>query len=140
VAGPTDVLGQGFAWLEQQRIRFLTRPVLYRRLSSGGPALEVSAAATVGTTVFRLDIGPGITERIEARDYLIAAADLALLPGFSQPQRGDRVIEDGGPLAVATVRYHYEVIAPGREPVWRWSDPNRRCYRIHTKLVLTEPL
>lgn len=125
-----DVLGSGLAWLERQRQQFLTRPVRYRRV-----AQEVPASATVGTTIFRLDVGPGITERIEARDFLIAATDLAGLTGFTQPQRGDRVIEDD-----ATTRQHYEVIAPGHEPVWRWSDPNRACYRIHTKLVKTETL
>lgn len=125
-----DVLGSGLAWLERQRQQFLTKPVRYRRA-----AQEVAASATVGTTIFRLDVGPGITERIEARDFLIAATDLAALTGFGQPQRGDRVIEDD-----ATTRHHYEVIAPGHEPVWRWSDPNRACYRIHTKLVKTETL
>ena len=125
-----DVLGSGLAWLERQRQQFLTKPVRYRRA-----AQEVAASATVGTTIFRLDVGPGITERIEARDFLIAAADLIALTGFGQPQRGDRVIEDD-----ATTRHHYEVIAPGHEAVWRWSDPNRACYRIHTKLVKTETL
>jgi len=125
-----DVLGQGLAWLERQRQQFLTKPVRYRRATQ-----EIAASATVGTTIFRFDVGPGITERIEARDFLIAATDLAALPAFQQPQRGDRVIEDD-----ATTRHHYEVIAPGHEPVWRWSDPNRACYRIHTKLVKTETL
>ena len=125
-----DVLGKGLAWLERKRTQFLTRPVRYRR-----GLQEINAAATIGTTIFRLDIGPGITERIEARDFLIAATDLAVLPAFQQPQRGDRVIETD-----ATHRHSYEVIAPGHEPVWRWSDPNRACYRIHTKLVKTEML
>ena len=130
-----DVLGSGLAWLERQRQQFLTKPVRYRRATQ-----EVAASATVGTTIFRLDVGPGITERIEARDFLIAATDLAALPGFIQPQRGDRVIEDDAQISGVAVRHHYEVIAPGHEPVWRWSDPNRACYRIHTKLVKTETL
>ena len=32
-----------------------------------------------------------------------------------------------------------EVMAPGREPHWRWSDVNRLVYRIHTKHIGTEP-
>ncbi len=113
-----DLLGAGLDWLDRQRERLLTRPVRYRR-----GAQEVAVPATVGRTVFRLDTGPGVTERIEARDYLIAATHLA---GFGLPLRGQRHL--------------YEVLAPGREPHWRWSDPNRRCYRIHTKHLTTEDM
>jgi len=123
----SDLLGAGFAWLDQQRERFLTRSVTYSRGSQA-----VTVPATIGHTVFRLDTGPGVTERIEARDYLIAAAHLA---GFGLPRRGDQVIEEA-----AGQRHTYEVLAPGREPHWRWSDPNRRCYRIHTKHLTTEDL
>jgi hypothetical protein len=122
-----DLLSAGLDWLEQQRERFLTRPVRYRR-----GAQEVAVPATVGRTVFRLDTGPGVTERIEARDYLIAATHLA---SFGLPLRGDRVIEEGGGQ-----RHLYEVLAPGREPHWRWSDPNRRTFRIHTKHLSSEAI
>lgn len=122
-----DLLGAGLDWLDQQRERFLTRPVRYRR-----GAQEVAVPATVGRTVFRLDTGPGVTERIEARDYLITAAHLA---AFGLPSRGDQVTEEAGGQ-----RHTYEVLAPGREPHWRWSDPNRRCYRIHTKHLTTETI
>jgi hypothetical protein len=126
-----DLLGAGLDWLEQQRERFLTRPVRYRRPASGGAtAQEVAVPATVGRTVFRLDTGLGVTERIEARDYLIAATHLV---GFGLPLRGDRVIEEAGGQ-----RHLYEVLAPGREPHWRWSDPNRRTFRIHTKHLTSE--
>ncbi len=122
-----DLLGAGLDWLDQQRERFLTRPVTYRR-----GAQEVAVPATVGRTVFRLDTGPGVTERIEARDYLIAATHLA---AFGLPSRGDQVIEEAGGQ-----RHTYEVLAPGREPHWRWSDPNRRCFRIHTKHLTSEAI
>jgi hypothetical protein len=29
-------------------------------------------------------------------------------------------------------------MAPGGEPVWRWSDPYHQVYRIHTKCVSEE--
>ena len=32
----------------------------------------------------------------------------------------------------------FEVMAPGGEPVWRWSDPYHQVYRIHTKCVSEE--
>ena len=121
----TDLLGTGLAWLERQRATFLAKPVTYRRGSQG-----LAVQATVGKTTFEVLSAGGVLERIESRDYLIAAADLA---AFGLPQRGDRVIEDSG-----GGRHTAEVLAPGREPHWRWSDVNRTCYRIHTKHLQTE--
>jgi hypothetical protein len=122
-----DLLGAGLAWLDQQRERFLTRLVRYRR-----GAQEAAVPATVGRTLFRLEMGTGAVERIEARDYLIGSAHLA---AFGLPQRGDRVIEEA-----CGQRHTYEVLAPGREPHWRWSDPDHRTYRIHAKHLTMEDL
>lgn len=41
-----DLLGAGLDWLDRQRERFLTRPVIYRR-----GAQEVTVSATVGRTL-----------------------------------------------------------------------------------------
>ena len=121
-----DLLRDGFDWLDRQRERFLARTIRYRR-----GALEAEQLATIGRTVFRLDVGMGVTERIEARDYLISAASFS----FGVPARGDRISEDADGR-----RHTYEVLAPGGEPPWRWSDPHRRCLRIHTKYLSTEVL
>ncbi len=122
-----DLLDTGLAWLNGQRERFLTKPVIYRR-----GVQEIEVPATLGRTVFRLDVGMGVTERVEARDYLIGAEHLT---GFDQPKPGDRIIEDRDGQ-----RHTAEVMAPGGEPAWRWSDPDRRIYRIHTKHLSTEAL
>jgi hypothetical protein len=122
-----DLLRDGLDWLDRQRDRFLAREIRYRRGS-----LVALLRATVGRTVFRLDVGMGATERIEARDYLISASTFA---GFGLPERGDRIIEDEDGK-----RHTYEVLALGGEPPWRWSDPHRRCLRIHTKYLTTEVL
>ena len=122
-----DLLDAGLAWLDRQRERFLTRPVVYRR---GGQEAEVPA--TIGRTVFRLETGMGAIERIEARDYLIGVEHLT---SFDQPRSGDRIVEDRDGQ-----RHTVEVMAPGGEPAWRWSDPDRRVYRIHTKHLMTETL
>lgn len=121
-----DLLRDGLGWLDRQRERFLARTVRYRR-----GALEAVLLATIGRTVFRLDIGMGVTERIEARDYLISTTSYP----FGVPLRGDRISEDDDGK-----RHTYEVLAPGGEPPWRWSDPHRRCLRIHTKYLTTEVL
>lgn len=135
----TNLLGIGLAWLETQRVRHLTIPVTYRRPATGGggsgsgsAARELTVPATVGSTTFEVVSAAGVLERIESRDYLIGAAALAAL---GPPQRGDQVIEVTG-----GARHTAEVLAPGREPHWRWSDVNRTCYRIHTKHLLTETL
>ncbi|MBA3936827.1 MAG: hypothetical protein H0X38_05145 [Planctomycetes bacterium] len=104
--------------------------------------MDLLVPATVGGTIFRVDLGMGLIERIEARDYLIAAD--ALGP-FGLPLRGDRISEDllglgQGPGQSAVIRHTAEVLAPGREPHWRWVDATRLAYRIHTKHLSTEPI
>ena len=125
-----DLLEQASTWLEEQRSAFATRSISYER----GTDLAI-VPATVGRTVFRTDDSYGAQIRTETRDYLILAADL-VLPGIGPtlPQRGDRIRETAGtgrPLV-------YEVMAPGDEPVWRYSDPYCKTLRIHTKQVEEE--
>ena len=50
-----------------------------------------------------------------------------------EPQAGDKIAEVLGAELVI-----YEVMAPGREPCWRYSDPYRITLRIHTKQVDVE--
>jgi len=125
----THLLERASAWLESQRTRYATRTVTYRR-----GAASVSLPATFGRTVFQIDNGYGLIERTESRDYLALAADLVLDDVVTLPQRGDRVCETVGNQTLI-----YEVLAPGKEPVWRYSDPYRQTLRIHTKHVATEP-
>jgi len=94
---------------------------------------NVDLAATIGRTIFEVDNGHGVLERIESRDYLALATDLVLVGLPVLPKRGDRIRETQG-----TVTYVYEVMAPGKEPEWRWSDPYRKTLRIHTKQIDTE--
>lgn len=122
-----DLLGKAAAWLDGQRVRHLSRPVTYVR---GESSVEVQAA--VGKTVFEVDSGTGILEKVESRDFLIRASELVLDDAAVLPERGDKVREEGN-----GVTYVYEVMAPGREPHYRFSDPHRRALRIHTKLVDT---
>jgi len=117
------LLEHGLAWLRQQRHTHLTVPVRYTR----GVA-SVALRATVGKTVFEVDSGYGVLERLEARDYLLRREDLVLEGQEALPERGDRIIEDG---------HIYEVMAPGKEPHWRWSDAFRRTLRVHTKYIGT---
>ena len=123
-----NLLQRGSDWLADQFKTHATVDVVYEQ-----DAQQVTVKATIGRTVFELDNGHGVLERTESRDFLILGADLELggLPVL--PQRGDRIRETQGSKV-----YVYEVMAPGREPAWRWSDPYRKTLRIHTKQVRVE--
>jgi hypothetical protein len=120
-----DVLERASAWLEDQRTRHASHAVTYVR---GGRAVEV--LATIGKTTFEVDDGYGVLVRHESRDFLVLATELALDGQAFLPQRGDRIQETQGQQT-----FVYEVTAPGKEPVWRYSDPYRKTLRIHTKMV-----
>jgi len=93
---------------------------------------QAEVRATIGKTIFETDGGTGILEKTESRDYLILTADLVLNDESTLPSRGDRIREsEGGKVFV------YEVMAPGRQPHYRYSDPYRKTLRIHTKHVET---
>ena len=121
----TDLLARGAAWLDQQRSRHLTRTVTYLR---GGDSVDLPA--TIGQTTFEQADEYGVIRRTQSRDYLISAADLVLGGAQEQPRAGDRIRETSGAQV-----FLYEVMAPGGEPPWRYSDPHRKTLRIHTKFV-----
>jgi hypothetical protein len=120
-----DLLEKACAWLGGMQSAHLSHPVTYCRANN-----SVQVAATVGKTTFDIDDGYGVVERWESRDFLIAAADLVLDGIAVLPAAGDRIreVQDGRTFV-------YEVLAPGKEPCWRYSDPYRMTLRIHTKQV-----
>ncbi|HOX08381.1 MAG TPA: hypothetical protein PK280_18445 [Planctomycetota bacterium] len=123
-----DLLRRGLEWLERERVKHASRAVHYVR---AGEAIEVRA--TIGKTVFEILNDYGVAERTETRDYLVLARELVLAGAETTPKRGDQVRERQG-----TTIYVYEVMAPGREPEWRYSDLYRHTFRIHTKQVAAE--
>ena len=120
-----DLLQTASDWLEEMRTKHASRPVIYRR---GTDTVVVSA--TIGRTVFTVHDGLGVSTEYEARDFLILAEELVLGGERTVPQRGDRVQETQGDQTL-----DYEVLAPGKEPCWRFSDSFRKTLRIHTKQV-----
>lgn len=123
-----DLLEQGAAFLDDRRHAHLTRTVTYERGVD-----SVDLAATVGRTVFEQADESGFIRKVESRDFLVRRADLVLGGNETLPKAGDRVREPDG----STVQV-YEVMAPGGEPPFRYSDPYRKVLRIHAKLVATE--
>ena len=124
----TDVLEQSSDWLQEMRTKHATRTVSY---SCGPQSLEV--LATIGRTVFESVDDHGLIVKTESRDFLVLTQDLVLGGEAVLPKSGDRIREAAGSVTLV-----YEVMAPGGEPVWRYSDPYRKTIRIHTKLVATE--
>jgi hypothetical protein len=124
-----ELLRTGSDWLADQLKEHASRLVVYRR---GGD--EVAVQATVGRTLLKLDDGyGGVRMEWTDRDFLIHAADLVLAGNPTLPERGDIIREtQGGKVFV------YEVMAPGGEPPWRWSDVYRKVLRIHAKQVGVE--
>jgi len=106
----------------------MTRSVSYAR---GASTVEVQA--TIGRTEFEQADEFGIVTKTESRDYLIRTADLVLDGQPTLPKRGDQIRETDG-----STTFVFEVLSPGDEPVFRYSDPYRKALRIHTKHIATE--
>lgn len=126
----TNLLQSGSSWLADQMKTHASVDVIYER-----GAEQVPVKATIGKTEFELDDGSGVVVRIQSRDYLIQAVDLQLGGSPSLPVAGDRIRESQGEKT-----FVYEVMAPGNEPHYRYSDPFRKLLRIHSKHVASEDI
>lgn len=112
-----NVIADGVAWLRKQQLAHTSDEALYRRPG----AVERTVRATAGRSAWDATDADGAVVRIENVDFIVPAEDLE-----TAPEKGDRLVFDGR---------EYEVLSPGGEPPWRWSDVRRTAMRIHTKLV-----
>jgi hypothetical protein len=101
------------------RTMHCTSAVIYRR-----PPDDRSLLATYGRTDVEVTDESGMTITTGVWDFLILAGDLGLVP-----RPGDQIVTDGRT---------YEVMRLGGDGCWRWSDPYRTTYRIHTKEIGAE--
>jgi len=115
------VLRKALAALRASEERWFGETVTYVPFGGGG----YPVVAVPGRTVFRQQNEYGAYVRTETRDFVVKREHLA-----AEPQKGDEIEYAGR---------RYEVLAPGGEPAWRWSDPAHTAYRIHTKLTEGEP-
>ena len=109
-----DLHRQGSQWLESMREAHCSSPVEYRR-----PPDAVTVNATYGKTDYEVADESGLTIGSHVWDFLILADALGL-----EPEPGDVIVADGR---------RFEVMNLGGDGCWRWSDPYRHTYRIHTK-------
>ena len=118
------MLRTGSDWLAGQFAEHATETVTYRR-----GALSAQVRATIGHTTFEVDRAYG-RETVESRDFLIPVEDLVLGGQAAEPAAGDRIEQTIGGAAEK-----YDVLAPGQEKCWRYSDPWKKTFRVHTKHV-----
>jgi len=110
-----NVLRDGSAWLEQMRVAHCSSQVIYRR-----GAVDTTVNATYGSTRYEEVDAGGVAIESRVWDFLIAADEIG------EPRVGDQIIADG---------QKYELLSVGSDGVWRWSDPFRQTYRIHTRQI-----
>lgn len=108
------MLNRGLDWLEQRLLGFCSSPVEYRR------DLESKTVdAVFGKTDIEVEDQTGISVSSFVWDFLIDAVALGMLP-----ESGDMIVINGR---------LYEVMNLSGQGCWRWTGPNHRTYRIHTK-------
>ena len=117
-----DILQTGAAWLTEMNTTHRGRTVTYKRGDT-----TASVPAVSGRTVFEVPTDFGVYEKVQSSDYLITVAALA---AFDEPLAGDQVRD-----TIGDTTHIFEVMAPGPEPVFRYTDAARRTFRIHTKRV-----
>jgi hypothetical protein len=126
----SDLLQRGSDWLADKLKDYGSRQVEYQR-----GAMVAIVQATIGRTLLKLDDGlGGVRMEWTDRDYLIQAIDLDSAGITLPPQRGDRITE----LRSGQQYERFEVLTPGQEPHWRWSDAYFKLLRIHTKRIGSE--
>ena len=113
----SDLLRKGSQWLEQMREKHCSSPVRYER---DGETVQVNA--TYGKTDYQLASDAGINVGSHVWDFLILSDALPF-----EPEPGDIIEADG---------IRFEVMPLGDDiNGWRWSDPYRATYRIHTREI-----
>ena len=127
-----DFLQDASNWLQDRRKEFyvqdgtgVTASVSYFRGVS-----SVTLDATIGETIFEEEQEFGRFLRWEMRDYLVTVSELDFGGGPVEPIQGDRIEE-----TVGAKLFNYQVTAPPRTPVFKFSDRFRQTFRIHTKLI-----
>jgi hypothetical protein len=108
------MINQGLDWLEQRLMGFCSSPVEYRR-----DAQILTIDAVFGKTDYEAEDDNGISVGGFVWDFLIDAATLTM-----EPEVGDVIVTHGR---------QFEVMKLFGQGCWRWTGPNRKTYRIHTK-------
>jgi hypothetical protein len=112
----TNLLNNGLDWLEQNLLGFCASPVDYRRDEQ-----SLTLDAVFGKTDYQVSTESGVEVGAFIWDFLMDAQTLDMTPKV-----GDIVVVNGK---------QYEVMNLSGQGCWRWTGPNQKTMRIHTKLV-----
>lgn len=112
----TNLLNHSLDWLEQKLLGFCSSPVQYRHDSQ-----TITLNAVFGKTDYQVDNELGLRVGSVVWDFLIDAQMLGMTP-----QAGDVMVVNGK---------QFEVMALSGQGCWRWTGPNQKTYRIHTKEI-----
>jgi len=123
-----NLLTTGSDWLADTLKDHAGTAVTYYR-----GALSVDLTATVGQSERDVEGADGVLITAESHDFLILTADLILGGQQVEPAPGDLIRETAGGTT-----YVWEVLPIGGVPCWRYSDPDRKAIRIHTKKGRTD--
>lgn len=117
----------------QQKAAAPAGPLVYTRASDGA-TVDLTGLAWVGRTAFPVSDGEESESRTiwTDRDYLVPAAALQVGGVPFTPARHDYLTESH-PAPEGPQRY--EVLPYGKEPEWRYADPQRTVLRVHVKRV-----
>ena len=120
-----DLLEQGASWLDEMRVKHMSRTVTYSR-----DAESVEVAATLGQTTYEVTDDYGATVEAVATDFLVSADELVMAGQKTLPETGDQIrVSNGDDILV------FEVMDLGGAGHYRPSDPYRKTLRIHAKEV-----
>jgi len=120
-----DLLEQAAAWLDDQRVRHMSRLVTYTR---GAESVEL--AAMLGSTTYEVMDESGATVQAKATDFIISADALVLGGETVRPEPGDRINVPTGEQVLV-----FEVMDLAGAGHYRLADPYGKAWRIHAKQV-----
>lgn len=112
----TNLLNNGLDWLEQNLLGFCSSPVQYRRDS-----VSVTLDAVFGKTDYQISTESGVEVGAFIWDHLVDAESLGMTP-----EVGDLIVVNSK---------QFEVMKLSGQGCWRWTGPNQKTYRIHTKEI-----
>jgi hypothetical protein len=125
-----DQIAKALTWLADQRTEHLAEDLEYCAGVDQFPF-----RGTVGRTELEITDSNGLTTIYTSVDFMMRPCDLLINGRRSKPQIGHTIRRtlDG-------VTNVYETLPPPGKQNYRDADPHRKTYRIHTKLIGSEPV
>ncbi len=111
---------------ETTLLAFAGKDVVYTRAGYNCPWRAIQ-----GRTDFEQTDNNGVLISFQSADWIGQASSLVDEMGTRiVPTRGDRIYRYNDEIT-----FVYEVLNLGSTPCYRYSDPERFCIRVHTKLI-----